>query len=138
MKTEQKMRGVKSQGMRAGKLADCSETPNCVCSQASLSSKCVEPLHFIGPAAIAWEKLQQLIAGMPRATIRARDERYLDAEFTRRIFRFVDDVECLLDEGVIHLRSASRVGLSDFGVNRARIEEIRRRWTLNHQTRVSE
>ena len=127
MKTETNARGIESSD-RIGKLADCPKTPNCVCSQASSPARYIEPLHFTGPSAIAWDKLQQVIAAMPRATIRTRDERYMHAEFRSRVFRFVDDVEFLLDEGIIHVRSASRVGLSDLGVNRARVEEIRQRW----------
>lgn len=120
-----------------GKLADCPKTPNCVCSQASSRARYIEPLQFTGPSAIAWDKLQQLIQTMPRATIRTRDERYMRAEFTSRIFRFVDDLEFLLEEGIIHVRSASRVGLSDLGVNRARVEDIRRRW-LNEPDRTNQ
>ena len=136
MNAETKLGGTDKNVMRVDRLADCSKIPNCVCSQASLPARHIKPLSFTGPAAIAWDKLQRLIAAMPRATIRTRDERYMRAEFTSRVFRFVDDVEFLLEEGIIHVRSASRVGLGDFGVNRARVEEIRRRWSLNHETTV--
>ena len=129
MTTEMKHPGHDGLGVQAGKLKDCPATPNCVCSQSSAPARHIEPLRFTGPAASAWAKLQRLIEGMPRATIRARDEHYLHAEFTSRIFRFVDDVEFLLEEGIIHVRSASRVGRWDLGANRARIEEIRRRFS---------
>lgn len=67
---------------------------------------------------------------MKRARIVAAEERYIHAAFTSALFRFVDDVEFFLDEGTrtIHVRSASRVGYSDFGVNRRRVEEIRTRF----------
>lgn len=66
---------------------------------------------------------------MPRVSLVADGENYLYAEFTSMVMDFVDEVEFLLDEkaGVIHVRSASRLGTSDFGVNRDRIETIRRR-----------
>ena len=67
--------------------------------------------------------------GPGRITIRSREEHYLHAEFTSRIFRFVDDVEFLLEDGIIHVRSASRVGRWDLGANRARIEDIRGRFS---------
>jgi uncharacterized protein (DUF1499 family) len=64
---------------------------------------------------------------MPRTVVVTKTDQYLHAEVTSRIYRFVDDVEFYVDKqaGVIHCRSASRVGYSDFGVNRARIEQIR-------------
>lgn len=113
------------------RLKDCPATPNCVCSQASAPARHIDPLRFTGAAAIAWAGLQRLIEEMPRARIQTRDEHYLHAEFTSRVFRFVDDVEFLLADGVIHVRSASRVGRWDVGANRARVEEIRRRWSLD-------
>jgi uncharacterized protein (DUF1499 family) len=78
-------------------------------------------------AAGSWKRLQQIIAGLPRTRIISVDERYLHVEMTSAFFRFVDDVEFLLDPeaGVIHVRSASRLGYSDLGVNRKRIEGIR-------------
>ncbi|HZO83742.1 MAG TPA: DUF1499 domain-containing protein [Verrucomicrobiae bacterium] len=118
-----------SRSAEAGKLKDCPATPNCVCSQSSTLSRRIEPLRFAGSAGVAWAKLQRLIESMARARICTREERYLHAEFTSRVFRFVDDVEFLLEEGLIHVRSASRVGRWDLGANRARVEEIRRRWS---------
>lgn len=117
--------------LHARKLKDCPTTPNCVCSQASAAARRIEPLRFQGSVETAWTKLLRLVEGMPRATIRAREEGYLRAEFTSRMFCFVDDVEFLLEDGVIHVRSASRVGRWDLGVNRARVEEIRRRWSVS-------
>jgi len=67
---------------------------------------------------------------MPRAEIATDKENFLHVEFTSKIFRFVDDVEFYFNEpGVIHFRSASRIGHSDMGVNRHRIEEIRHLFT---------
>ena len=80
--------------------------------------------------------LIEAVSGMKRARIVAAEERYIHAEFTSALFRFVDDVEFLLDSETktIHVRSASRVGYSDLGVNRRRVEEIRSRFdTLNKE-----
>jgi uncharacterized protein (DUF1499 family) len=86
------------------------------------------PLRFSGSAENAWRRLCEIVAMHPQARIVERRDSYLHAEFRTAILRFMDDVEFLLDaqEGVIHVRSASRLGRSDFGVNRRRIERIRR------------
>ena len=87
-------------------------------------------LRYQGSQQQAMERLKKIVADMPRAKIVAAGNEYLCAEFTSRLFRFVDDVEFLIDpaERVIHFRSASRVGYSDLGANRRRMEEIRGRW----------
>jgi uncharacterized protein (DUF1499 family) len=117
-------------GVTAGRLAACPETPNCVSSQSTDRKHAIDPLRFEGTAEKARERLIEAVSGMKRALIVVAEERYLRAEFTSALFRFVDDVEFLLDDGAktIHVRSASRVGSSDFGVNRKRIEEIRSRF----------
>jgi uncharacterized protein (DUF1499 family) len=90
----------------------------------------VEPIAFDGSAKDALEALRRVVAGLPNTQIVTRGDGYLHAECSSRVFRFVDDVEFLVDRErqVIHCRSASRVGYYDFGVNRRRIEEIRRRF----------
>jgi uncharacterized protein (DUF1499 family) len=119
-------------GVRAGRLAPCPASPNCVSSQAADESHRVEALAFVGSTAEAMQKLKQLLGEMPRTKIVQETDDYLHAEATTRVFRFVDDVEFYLDEaaGLIHIRSASRVGHSDFGVNRGRVEKIRRQFAL--------
>ena len=74
------------------------------------------------------DKLANHLRAMPRVTVITAERDYLYAEFRSKMFRFVDDVEFLVDarEGHIDVRSASRVGYSDMGVNRKRIEEIRK------------
>lgn len=118
-------------GAIRGRLAPPNATPNCVSSQADAADRVhyVEPLRFSGPAARAWAVLQVVVQGMERAQILREEDGYLYAEFTSRLMGYVDDVEFLLDEksGVIHVRSASRLGRRDFGVNRERVEEIRAR-----------
>jgi uncharacterized protein (DUF1499 family) len=71
--------------------------------------------------------LKTVVAGLPRTKLIEEDENYLHYEFTSLLFRFVDDVEFLFDDGTktIHFRSASRTGYGDLGVNRRRMEEIR-------------
>jgi uncharacterized protein (DUF1499 family) len=115
-------------GVVAGRLAACPASPNCVCSQETDKPHQIEPLEFGGSAADAIAQLKTIIASSPRAEIIDETDTYLHAEFTSGLFRFTDDVEFLIDEpsGVIHIRSASRSGHSDLGVNRARMEAIRK------------
>ena len=113
-------------------LASCPDRPNCVSSLATDRDRRVEPLK-IGPDSLAeMERLRSIVASMPGATVVRYGPGFLDAEFRSRIFRFVDDVSFRLGQGddVIHLRSASRTGYWDLGMNRKRIEEIRRRFQV--------
>lgn len=120
--------GVLATGSRVeqGKLAPCPDTPNCVNSQAAGSSA-IAPLAYCGDAQLAWARLHAVLSRWPRIRIVAYADGYLRAEARSRVFGFVDDVEFVLDldAEVIHVRSASRVGYSDFGVNRRRIEKLR-------------
>jgi uncharacterized protein (DUF1499 family) len=108
-------------------LAPCPSSPNCVSSLAPDAAHRVAPLPYQGDPAAAMRRLRDVIAAMPRARVVSVSDTSLHAEFTSRIFRFVDDVDCAVDPaaGVIQIRSASRVGYSDLGVNRARVEAIR-------------
>ncbi len=114
-------------GPRDGRLSDCPATPNCVSSSAGDPEHRVDPLPYQGEASATVEAIAAALSGEPRTRIVTRDDGYLHAEATSRVFRFVDDVEFLADPaaGVIHVRSASRVGRSDLGVNRRRVERIR-------------
>ncbi len=109
-------------GVKDGKLAPCPGTPNCVSSQSSDSQSKIDPLP---PVSIT--ELKKVIEGMERTTIIEETDNYLYAEFKTKLMGYVDDVEFYLDpnENVIHVRSASRLGKSDLGVNRKRVEEIR-------------
>lgn len=108
------------------KLRPCPDSPNCVSSEIENVPSQVEPLAFQGSPEIAWEKLKKTIQEM-RGKIQKKEDRYLWATFTTRVLRFVDDMEFRLvaDESIIHLRSGSRVGRSDLGVNRRRVETLR-------------
>jgi uncharacterized protein (DUF1499 family) len=116
-------------GVKDGKLPRCKRTPNCVSSQADASDTehTIAPIRFKGSVLDAMAALRTAVLSMDRATVMRHDENYLYAEFRSRLMGFVDDVEFTYDEkaGVIHVRSASRLGRRDFGVNRKRVEAIR-------------
>ncbi len=114
-------------GLVDGRLRPCPASPNCVCSQDADAMHAIEPLTYSGTAAEAIERLKAAILRMPRTKIVADTGDYLHVEFTTRLMRYVDDVEFAVDhqQKVIHCRSASRIGYSDLGVNRQRIEAIR-------------
>lgn len=114
-------------GVQAGKLAPCPNSPNCVNSQSQDTAHNIEPLTYNSNAAAAMAQLKSAIASQPRTKIITETPNYLYAEFTSKLMGFVDDVEFYLDESqkVIHVRSASRLGQSDLGVNRKRVETIR-------------
>lgn len=111
-------------GVKDGRLAPPKRTPNCVSSQADPADR----EHYVAPIAFGGNivELQSAVESMPGATLIRREGNYLYAEFRTPLLRFVDDVECLLGNGVIHVRSASRLGRRDFGVNRKRIESLRK------------
>jgi uncharacterized protein (DUF1499 family) len=111
-----------------GRLAECPATPNCVSSQTEREDRRMPPLAFSGDPQAALERLRQTVEAMPRTRVVTATEDYLHVEYTSAFFRFVDDVEFLVDpsRSAIHFRSASRVGRNDFGVNRRRIDAIRR------------
>ncbi|QDT36278.1 DUF1499 domain-containing protein [Stratiformator vulcanicus] len=121
-------------GVTDGGLRACPDSPNCVCSQDPPADDVhfVPPLQFEGNPAEAFARLREIVSEMPRTSIVTQSEEYMHVEFVSAIMRYVDDVEFLLDpsQGVIHVRSASRVGYSDLGANRKRVEEIRRRFDI--------
>ena len=109
-------------------LAPCGSRPNCVCSRADAEAgHRVEPFAVSGDGAVGFARLKELLAGMPRTALVTATDDYLHAVCRTRM-GFADDLECrlCLVDGVIHVRSASRLGYYDFGVNRARVELLRR------------
>ena len=109
-------------GIADDKLRPCPMTPNCVTSESTDKEHHIEPLTgTIGD-------VKQVISKMDRVEIVTENENYLHAEFTSAIMRFVDDVEFYAPPGenIIQVRSASRLGKSDLGVNRKRVEQIRK------------
>lgn len=111
----------------SGRLAPCPASPNCVSSEATDEVHAIAPLRIRGDADAAWKGLAAHLAGLPRVEVVTAENDYLHAVFTTRIMRYRDDVELALDAaaGAIRVRSASRVGYGDMGVNRARVESIR-------------
>lgn len=111
----------------AGELKPCPESPNCVSSQAQDAEHQVLPLSYQGEMAAAQARLKSLLLSLPRVAVVTESAGALHVTQTSLVFRFVDDVEFVFDDAakLIHLRSASRTGYSDFGVNRKRVEEIR-------------
>lgn len=115
-------------GFKAGKFSPPSWKPNCVSSTVEKSdSHYIEPIAIRGSAADAWKKLASVIKATPRTAVVTESAGYLYVEFKSAGMGFVDDVEFAMDEkaGVIHVRSASRLGVRDFNANRNRIETIR-------------
>lgn len=113
-------------GLEDDKLLACPVTPNCVCSEYPNSPGYISPLELTVPDDEAWGKINQVVKTMG-GNIMEQQTGYLHASFTSRLFRYVDDLELRLDKQhqLIHVRSASRVGHSDFGVNKKRIDSIR-------------
>lgn len=114
-------------GAHDGKLAPCPSSPNCVSSQASDADHQIAPLPLLGDVQNTRETLLKLINGQPSARLVEQNTLYLRAEYTSDLLRFVDDVEFLIAADAVQVRSASRVGYSDLGVNRKRIEQLRQR-----------
>lgn len=125
-------------GVMNGRLKAVAESSrNSVSSQTSHAANKVEPLHYDGDGKAAFTLLKSVVAGMAGATLVRQEPNYIHAEFATLWLRFVDDVEFYLDEGrgVIEVRSASRLGKGDFGVNRARVEAIRRAFSAAQSLR---
>lgn len=116
-------------GVHNGQLAPCPNTPNCVCSQSQDSAHGIAPLTYSTSPEQAFATLKQVVESLERTKVITATEDYLYAEFTSKLMGFVDDVEFYLDRpaNAIQVRSASRLGKSDLGVNRQRIEMIRTR-----------
>jgi uncharacterized protein (DUF1499 family) len=109
-----------------GTLRPCPQTPNCVSSQEQGDSKGIAPLSFNSSSEKAWANLRAAIK-QSGGVVRQDDNSYLWATYTSRVFRFVDDMEFRLlpEKKIIHVRSASRVGNSDLGINRKNVEKLR-------------
>jgi uncharacterized protein (DUF1499 family) len=122
----------KNLGVKDGKLAACSVKPNCVSSQASSARQRVMPLRLSDESAAAMKRLKEVVNNMDGAKLIDESDHYLYFECASKLLGFVDDLEflCDPDEQVVHVRSASRLGYSDLGVNRKRVENIRRKFEL--------
>lgn len=118
-----------ARGLVDGRLAPCPDKPNCVCSDTAGPSATVSPWHPTTPPREALKAIRAWLDRAPGFRIESASETYLHAVATTRILRFRDDLELAVDEsaGVVHVRSASRVGYSDLGTNRRRVESLRAR-----------
>jgi uncharacterized protein (DUF1499 family) len=116
-----------SLGVDNGYLAGCPQTNNCVVSQKADEAHSIAPIVYQTDLSTARETLLKVLTVVPRTQMIEQKSDYIRAESTSRIFKFVDDVEFYFpsDQKVIEMRSASRVGESDLGVNRRRLEQIR-------------
>jgi uncharacterized protein (DUF1499 family) len=117
-------------GIYGNCLMPCPASPNCVSSCEKNADRFVAPIDYMVPRQNAREAVIRIIGDFPRTRIVTARDNYIHVEFRSRVFRFVDDVEFFFDEEkpLIHVRSASRVGFSDLGVNRKRVETIRERF----------
>ena len=113
-------------GIVDGKIHPCPKSPNCVSTQATDEKQKMEPINYSGSLEDAKRKIITIINSLKRSKIITNEENYIHIEFRTATFRFVDDVEFLFDdkEKNIHFRSRARMGYSDMGVNRKRMEKI--------------
>ena len=120
-------------GLLNGQLRPCPATPNCVCSEHQVEGAYIEPLSYTGMAAEAWVKIKRVISETGGVVI-IEEADYLRIFYETPLLRYVDDVEFRQDKNkqVIHVRSASRVGQSDLGTNRKRVEKIRTAFNLKN------
>jgi len=113
--------------LAGGKLPNCPSTPNCVCSEINETNSSIGALKFAPEQRqAAWEAVRKAVVALG-GRVEKFDDGYLWATFRSRVFRFVDDLQLRLDaeRDLIQVRSASRLGYSDFGVNRQRVENLR-------------
>ena len=123
-------------GIPRAQLAPCPDQPNCVSTAAIQKNHAIEPLPLADTEQQTIELLTSSVGAMPGSRSVLVKDNYLHFEFRSPWLRFVDDVEFLIDtnQQLVHVRSASRVGRSDLGVNRRRMEEIRKRYEATLRT----
>lgn len=113
-----------------GRLPPCPDRPNCVSSQADDPARRIDPIPYTVSLEAARGRIEAIIRSMPRSNIVKSGGDYLQVEFKTAVMGFVDDALFYFDDvqKKIHVRSASRVGYSDLGANRKRIERIREKF----------
>ena len=116
-------------GLNNDQLMVCPESPNCVSSQITDKKHFIQPIYFTGTRQETQARLLQILKTLQRTDIIDIQKSYIRVEFASKIFRFIDDVEFYFpatktDKTIIYFRSASRLGYSDLGANRKRIEQI--------------
>ena len=122
-------------GVKDGKLLPCPASPNCVSSQSKDARHRIEPLSYPSSSQEAKECLLTILNSMKRTTIPVANDSYIHAECFSLLFRFIDDLEFSIDDETktIQVRSAARLGYYDFGVNRRRVETVKKKF-LKRQT----
>lgn len=120
-------------GVHQQKLSSCPSSPNCVFSDAEDQKHQITPFQLNQDFEAGWSGVFDAIVAIPHSTVISQSNHYIHAEIKSRLFRFVDDLELLLNPvtGVIFVRSASRTGYSDLGVNRKRVEALRKKLQEN-------
>ncbi len=120
-------------GLKEGKLSQCPESPNCINTHFETDKDhYMEPLKYQIAKEEAQQRILRILKNTPRTEIITSNDNYIHAEFTSSIFKFVDDVEFnFSEESLIHYKSASRVGHSDLGANRKRMNELIFRFNQN-------
>lgn len=108
-------------------IRDCGKAPHCVSTKASSDARRVAPIAFAGSQEEFHAKTLSALQKMPNAKIIKDVGHYLAVEFQSKFFKFTDDFEIQLnpEKAEIDLRSESRVGYYDFGVNKKRVEKFR-------------
>jgi len=112
-------------GIYNGKLLPLPNTPNCVATQSGNPTQRMEPISYVTDRKTAHQKLLQIINQMPRTTLVQNEPEYIHIVFRSAFFGFPDDVEFQFIDNKIHFRAAARLGRSDLGVNRKRMENIK-------------
>ncbi|ELK47597.1 DUF1499 domain-containing protein [Halobacillus sp. ACCC02827] len=117
-------------GVKSGRLSACPDKPNCVSTQADQEEKRMSPLPFTRDLETSKKHIMNVLGDMDRTKVEIEEDHYIHTVVTTKVLKFKDDVEFYFDpdERVIHFRSASRVGYSDFGVNKKRMQEISKKY----------
>jgi uncharacterized protein (DUF1499 family) len=112
---------------KPNQILPCPDSPNCVSSLSADKAHFIEPLHYAGSLADAKQRLIDILQNTKRVRLVKIEAQYIHAEFRSLVFRFIDDIEFYFpsEESIIHIKSASRTGYYDFGVNRRRVERLR-------------
>ena len=121
-------KGIDDDMNQLDRLSGCPGSPNCVSSESEDPKSYVAPMQLAGDSADRWAAIKEVVDRLPRSSIAAATDRYLHVTQKSRVFGFIDDLELKLDPetNMISIRSASRKGYSDLGVNRRRVENLRK------------
>ncbi|MDA7916495.1 DUF1499 domain-containing protein [Verrucomicrobia bacterium] len=113
-------------GVNEGRLAQCPTTPNCINSQSDDPDYSMDPIPFNVPADQTIPLITSFLNSLPRVEVIEISNLYVAAVFRSKLIGYPDDVEFLMDQDkkLIHFRSASRIGVSDLGVNRKRMSQL--------------